>query len=120
MVSTGPHAGYVQRTTVIGGHQVVTRTYVGSRTYVSVYQTRFYGGMPYYAYVPGYYWGPGFYGWAYDPWYGPAYYSWGWYGDPWYASYGYYYEPYPVYPSAAFWLTDYLVPRRCAPRWIAA
>ena len=110
VVSTGAHAGYVQRTTVVGGHQFVTRTYVGpGRTYVAVYRTRFYGGMPYYAYVPGYYWGPGFYGWAYDPWYGPAYYSWGWYGDPWYASYGYYYSPYPVYPSAAFWLTDYLV-----------
>jgi hypothetical protein len=36
-------------------------------------------------------------------------YGWGWGGAPWYGYYGGYFEPYPVYPSAAFWLTDYLV-----------
>ena len=28
---------------------------------------------------------------------------------PWYGYYGDYFAPYPVYPSAAFWLTDYMI-----------
>ena len=61
------------------------------------------------AYAPAYYWGPGFYGWAYNPWPAPIVYSWGWAGNPWYGYYGGYFAPYPVYPSAAYWLTDYVV-----------
>jgi hypothetical protein len=38
-----------------------------------------------------------------------VYYHWGWYGDPWYPAYGYYFRPYPVYPNAALWLTDFLL-----------
>ena len=110
VVSTGAHAGYVQHTYTRGGQTFVRRTYVSpGRTHVAVYQTRYYGGRAYYAYVPAYYYGPGFYGWAYNPWYAPAYYAWGWYDDPWYAPYGYYFSPYSVYPSAAYWLTDYVV-----------
>ena len=30
-------------------------------------------------------------------------------GHPWYRQFGYYFTPYPVYPSAAFWLTDYMI-----------
>jgi hypothetical protein len=36
-------------------------------------------------------------------------YGWGWGGSPWYGYYGPYFAPYPVYPTAAFWLTDYLI-----------
>ena len=52
-----------------------------------------------------------FYGWAYNPWPTPVYWSWGWTpaAYPWYAYYGYYFTPSPVYPSAALWLTDYLI-----------
>jgi hypothetical protein len=35
--------------------------------------------------------------------------GWGWGGSPWYGFYGGYFAPYPMYPSAAFWLTDYLI-----------
>ncbi len=35
--------------------------------------------------------------------------GWGWGGTPWYGYYGYYFAPYPVYPSPAFWLTDYII-----------
>ena len=42
-------------------------------------------------------------------WPAPAYYGWGWGGSPWYGYYGGFFAPYPVYPSAAFWLTDYLI-----------
>ena len=51
----------------------------------------------------------GFYGRAYNPWAAPIAYSWGWGAAPWYGFYGAYFTPYPVYPSAAFWLTDYLI-----------
>ena len=43
------------------------------------------------------------------PWPAPVYYNWGWGGAPWYGYYGVYYQPYPVYPYAALWLTDYLI-----------
>src|SRR5207249_11262268 len=42
-------------------------------------------------------------------WPAPAYYRWGYYNDPWYGNYNYYYQPYPAYPSASPWLTDYIL-----------
>jgi hypothetical protein len=64
----------------------------------------------YYQYVPAYYYRPAFYAWGYGPWGAPVVYTgWGWYGAPWYGWSGYYFAPFPVYPSAAFWLTDYLI-----------
>ena len=60
-------------------------------------------------YAPGYYYAPAFYGWAYNPWYAPVAYPWGWAGSPWYGYYGAYFTPYSVYPSAAFWLTDFII-----------
>src|SRR5579862_3822594 len=45
----------------------------------------------------------------YGPWPRPVYYHWGWYGSIWYRPYGYYFTPYPVYPYASLWLTDYLI-----------
>ncbi len=75
---------------------------------------RFYRGFGYHGvflnvYAPGFYFGPGYYGWAYNPWAEPIAFSWGWGGNPWYGYYGYYFQPYPVYPSAAYWLTDYMI-----------
>jgi hypothetical protein len=60
-------------------------------------------------YRPYRYYRPAFYGWAYNPWRSPVRYSWGWAGNPWYGYYGSYFTPYPVYPSASFWLTDYFI-----------
>jgi len=99
---------YVSR----NGRTYVSRTYVVNNvSYTSVYRSYGYGGYCcYYGYAPAYYYNPGYYGWAYNPWPAPAPYAWGWAGQPWYGYYGpYYYQPYPVYPSAAFWLTDYLL-----------
>jgi hypothetical protein len=111
VVNMGRRGGYVQRPYVTrGGRSYYSRTYYyhgGYRT--GVYRGSYYGGRPYYGYYSPYYYHPGYYGWAYNPWPAPAYYSWGWGGEPWYGYYGAYYQPYPVYPSAAFWLTDYLV-----------
>ena len=109
VVTTGRHGGYSQRAYYRSGNRVyVQRTYVyGGRTYAYAYRSYYYGGYPYYGYAPAYYWGPAYYGWAYNPWPAPVYYGWGWGGAPWYGYYGPYWAPYPVYPSAAFWLTDF-------------
>ncbi len=110
IVSTGANRGYAEHTFQRGGNEYVRRTYVyGGRTNVYVYRTYYYGGNPYYYYVPPYYYYPAYYGWAYNPWAAPVYYNWGWGASPWYRPYGYYFSPYPSYPSAAFWLTDYLI-----------
>jgi len=112
VVTTGRHGGYVQRNYVSrNGHSYVSRTYVYHNTvYTGVYRSYGYGGYCcYYGYAPAYYYNPGYYGWAYNPWAAPAPYAWGWGAQPWYGYYGAYYQPYPVYPSAAFWLTDYLL-----------
>jgi hypothetical protein len=112
IVTTGAHGGFVQRAYFArGGRTYVSRTYVvGGRTYVNVYRSYGYGGYCcYYGWAPAYYWHPGYYGWAYNPWAAPVYYGWGWGGAPWYGYYGAYWAPYPVYPSAAFWLTDWII-----------
>jgi len=112
VVTTGQHGGYVQRNYVSrNGNTYVSRTYVVNNvSYTNVYRSYGYGGYCcYYGYAPAYYYHPVYYGWAYNPWPAPVYYGWGWAGQPWYGYYGAYYAPYPVYPSAAFWLTDYLL-----------
>ena len=83
--------------------------YYGGRRWAGVYRGYYWGGHPYWGYVPGYYWGGGFYGWAYNPWAAPVAWGWGWGGAPWYGYYGYYFAPYPVYASPAFWITDFLL-----------
>ena len=112
IVTTGRNSGYVQRAYVTrNGRSYVSRTVVVNHVaYTSVYRSYSYGGYCcYYGYHPAYYYGPAYYGWAYNPWPAPVYYGWGWGGAPWYGYYGGYFAPYPSYPSAAFWLTDYLI-----------
>jgi hypothetical protein len=111
VVTTGRRGGYVQRAYVTrGGRSYYSRTYYSHGVYRSgVYRGYYYGGRPYYGYYPAYYYQPAYYGWAYNPWPAPAPYAWGWGGSPWYGYYGPYYQPYPVYPSAAFWLTDFMI-----------
>jgi hypothetical protein len=111
VVSVGHRGGYVQRAYVVrGGHSYYSRTYYYHGAYrAGVYRGYYYGGRPYYGYYPAYYYRPVYYGWAYNPWPAPVYYGWGWGGAPWYGYYGPYYQPYPVYPSAAFWITDFMI-----------
>ena len=111
VVSVGHRGGYVQRAYVTrGGHSYYSRTYYYHGAYrAGVYRGYYYGGRPYYGYYPAYYYQPVYYGWAYNPWPAPVSYGWGWGGAPWYGYYGPYYAPYPVYPSAAFWLTDFMI-----------
>jgi hypothetical protein len=112
IVTTGNHSGYVQRPYVTrNGRTYVSRTVVVNNvTYTNVYRSYSYGGYCcYYGYHPAFYYAPVYYGWAYNPWPAPVYYGWGWGGAPWYGYYGGYFAPDPAYPSAAFWLTDYLI-----------
>jgi len=112
IVTTGRNSGYVQRAYVTrNGRTYVSRTVIiNHRAYTGVYRSYSYRGRCcYYGYHPAYYYHPVYYGWAYNPWPAPVYYGWGWGGTPWYGYYGGYFAPYPTYPSAAFWLTDYLI-----------
>ena len=111
VVGYGSGRGFTERRYYSSGTRVyVQRTYIfGGRPYAYAYRSYYYRGWPYYHYVPAYYYHPFFYRWAYNPWSRPVYYHWGWFGDPWYRGYGYYFNPYPVYPSASLWLTDYLL-----------
>ena len=113
VVSVGLHRGYVERPYMErGGRTYVQRTYiVNNVTYSRVYRSYYYRGRPYYAYVPPYYYHPAFYGWAYNPWRVRVFYRWPWFvaRPPWYVYWGPYFAPAPYYPSAAFWLTDFLL-----------
>lgn len=112
IVSTGKGSGYVQRSyaTRNGVSYVSRTTVINHVSYTSVYRSYSYGGYCcYYGYHPAFFFAPVFYGWAFNPWPAPVYFGWGWGAAPWYGYYGWYFAPYPVYPSAAFWLTDYLI-----------
>jgi len=109
-VNMGGRRGYVDHTFVRGGRPYMRRTYVvNGRAYARAYPGYYYRGRIYYGYAPGFYYGPAFYGWAYDPWGAPVAYGWGWGGAPWYGYYGGYFAPYPAYPAANLWLTDYVI-----------
>jgi hypothetical protein len=62
-----------------------------------------------YHFVPEFYFAPNFYGWAYYPWPTPVVFTWPWIGAPWLGFYGPYFGPWPVYPGAPYWLTDYVM-----------
>lgn len=102
--------GYVQRPFVYRGREFASRTYLyRGRPYAAYYQRYPYRGVFLEGYRPYRYYRPAFYGWAYNPWRSPVRYSWGWGGNPWYGYYGGYFTPYQAYPSASFWLTDFLL-----------
>jgi hypothetical protein len=102
--------GYVQRGYNYHGHDFGRRSYsYHGRTYSHFYHGYDYHGRHMDVYAPDHFYHPGFYGWAYNPWRSPVHYGWGWGGAPWYGYYGGFFAPAPFYPSAAFWLTDYMV-----------
>ena len=102
--------GFVQHPYSFHGHDFARRTYVyHGHVYSHFYRGYGWHGVYLNVYAPSFFFHPAYYGWAYHPWGAPVFYHWGWGGAPWYARYGYYFNPYPSYPSAAFWLTDYIV-----------
>ena len=110
LVAEGHGRGYIQRPYTYGGRAYYSRAYYyNGHPYNAYYRGYYYHGGYYNGYMPAYYYPPVYYGWAYNPWPAPVPYAWGWGGNPWYGYYGAYFAPYPVYPSAAYWITDYLV-----------
>jgi hypothetical protein len=110
LVAERGRRGYIERPYGFHGHDFGRRSYYyNGRSYDRYYRGYGYNGVYLNVYAPGYYYGPAFYGWAYNPWAVPIGYGWGWGGAPWYGAYAFYFQPYPVYPSAAFWLTDYII-----------
>jgi hypothetical protein len=102
--------GYMQRPYSFHGREYGHRTYYyNGRAYDHFYHGYPYRGVYVQMYTPAYYYRPAFYGWAYNPWVAPVPYAWGFGGNPWYGYYGAYFAPYPVYPSASLWLTDYMI-----------
>jgi hypothetical protein len=88
--------GYVQRTSLVGG-----------QTYVRVYRTYRYRNIVYERYVSAYHYQPQFYGWVSNPWPRRVVYSLG--SPPGAGIYGGYFAPAPAYPTAALWLTDFVL-----------
>jgi hypothetical protein len=102
--------GYIQHPYIFRGHEFGRRSYYyHGREYDRFYRHYPYRGAYLEVYAPVRYYPVGFYGWAYNPWYHPVVYSWGWGGAPWVGYYGSYFAPYPAYPNASFWLTDYMI-----------
>jgi hypothetical protein len=107
VVSTGRHSGYVERSVVMNNRTYVQRTTViNQRIYTRTFVANGFGRV---ALVPPAFFAPGFYGWAYYPWAAPISFTWGWFGAPWYIGPRPYFVASPVYPSAALWLTDYMI-----------
>jgi hypothetical protein len=102
--------GFVERPYSFHGHDFARRSYFyHGHAYDRFYRGYGYRGLYLNVYAPGFYYRPAFYGWAYNPWATPIAFGWGWGGSPWFGYYGGFFQPYAVYPSAAFWLTDYLI-----------
>ena len=108
--TNGAGHGYIQRPFAFHGHDYARRTfYYNGRPEVRYYRSFSYRNVYLSEYAPVRYYSPVFYGWAYHPWGRSISFRWGWYDRPWYGYYGGYFRPYDSYPSAAFWLTDYLI-----------
>jgi len=110
LVSTGRHAGYVESNVVVGGRPYIERTtIINQRIVTTRYVGYSYGGVMLNGYVAPFYYAPGFYAYAYSPWADPLAYDFGWDGMPWYGGPNPYFGAYAMYPSAAYWLTDYMI-----------
>jgi hypothetical protein len=114
--------GYIDRGYNFHGRAFERRAYFyHGRSYDRFYRgyDGFRPGLHLAIYAPYHYYGVGFYGWAYNPWFHPIVYPWGWAGNPWYGYYGYYFSPYAAYPSASYWLTDYIISQDLAAEYQA-
>jgi hypothetical protein len=121
VVSERGGRGYAQgRPYGYRGHEYARRTYYDhGRAYDRYYNRYGYHGVFLEGYAPAFYFAPAFYGWAYNPWVAPVPYAWGFVANPWYGFYGAYFTPYPVYPSASIWLTDYIISQSLAANYAA-
>jgi hypothetical protein len=121
LVAYGHGRGYIQHPYTYGGHTYYSRAYYYHGGYYrAYYHPYYYHGVYLHGYMPAYYYPPAYYGWAYNPWPAPVPYAWEWAGNPWYGYYVAYFAPYPVYPGAAYWITDYLIAASLAEAYVSA
>ncbi len=116
----------VSKTVVVKQNTVIVHstTIVNNTTIVRNYDRGHYG----FVYRPVYAVGsPVFVSW-YDPyWYTPAgvwvvhpfHFHWGWEPYPWYHCHRFYWDVYPVYPTPAYWMTDWVIADYVAERYAA-
>ncbi len=110
LVADRGRRGYVERGYHYRGHDFARRSYYWhGHEYGRFYRGYGYRGLALNVYAPGFYFGAPFYGWAYNPWAAAISYGWGWGGSPWLGFYGGFFSPWAVYPSASYWLADYLI-----------
>ena len=110
IVSERGGRGYYQRPYAFRGHEFEHRTYYAhGRAYDRFYRPYGFRGVALEVYAPARYYPLGYYGWVYNPWMAPVPFAWGFAASPWYGYYGVYFTPQPVYPSASYWLTDYMI-----------
>lgn len=107
VVSSGKNHGYVFR--VLRPGYVQRTTIIGQRRFVGVYRESKYRGLLFHTYVPPVYYQPKFYAWAATPWAAPVAATWAWRGAPWFGASAGYFVPAAYYPSASFWLADYVM-----------
>jgi hypothetical protein len=112
--------GYVEHSFRLHDHDFARRSYFyRGHLYSRFYRPYSYRGVRLDVYVPNRYYPFGFYGSVYGRW-GQVSYAWGWGGAPWAGYYGYYFAPSAFYPSASFWLTDYMLSQDLAGDYQAA
>ena len=110
VVSTGRHSGFVERNVVVGNKTYIQRTtIVNERITTRTFVAYNYGGVRLTRLVAPVFYAPAFYGWTFYPWAVPVHFGFGWIGAPWYVAPDPFFTAYPVYPGAAFWLTDYML-----------
>ena len=110
VVSTGRHTGFVERNVVVGNRTYIQRTtIVNERITTNTFVAYNYGGITLTHFVAPVFYAPAFYGWTFYPWAVPVHFGFGWFGAPWYVGPDPFFTAYPVYPGAAFWLTDYML-----------
>jgi hypothetical protein len=109
-VSEGRNHGYVQRPYVFRGGEYAHRTYYTNGKFYDLFYIRYaYRGTVLDVYTPSRFYPAAFYDWFYNPWPAPIAYSWGWASQLWFGQSSAVFTPFPVYPTAAYWLTDYLI-----------
>jgi len=102
--------GWVQHPYSFHGRDFARRTFVDhGMVYSRFYRGYMYQGALLEVYAPTWFYPQSYYGWIFRPWLRPIAYSWDWRDDSWYSGESYYFTPSSTYPSATYWLADYLI-----------
>jgi hypothetical protein len=111
----GNHRGYIERTVEHNNRTYVQRAVVvNNRVVTHTFVVYGFHGVVLTHYVSPVFYAPVFYSWVYHPWVRPAIYRWSWFGEPWYLGPNPYFVAFASYPSASFWLTDYVLSQTLA------